>query len=827
MSAAPDAEEEHASWYRSRRKLGALSLTVLLFVAALHLGGGAAASVAVSAPLAMLSLLVAGVSPGAHRRDPLAYAALLFIGITALQLAPWSPSMLRAIDPQIAEWSALGLAPFQIDKSAQWRPLHVDPGNGLIDLQYAIGLFAAYLAAARVARRGEGALLLKGAASVTVVIASIGFFHKLGQIDRLFGMYQPVETSAPPLLTPLINQNHLSNFLGIGCVLSIGLAASAESVLARAGLALMALVCGVGSALSFSRAGIASTIGASVMLIAWMTRRESARRRGVSRQQHARSAMTAAAATGLALTVMLFLAWTPLQNIHTRTDTTKLTMIRYAARVVTAHPWIGLGSGSYYAAFTADGREAGVITAERAESMPVDLALAVGPIFALVILALWIVGLWRVRPMRKAPLWVLGASCALLAAAAHNLLDFSLWLGATGYLVAVIAGVLKGESSREDSTQHWAAPWVALALAAALVAWMSPRTARSAHFVDRALLAQQVRARGDVLGALRPALERHPADAWLSLVAARWAVRSARPIAGRLINQSMRLAPRWPSPHELIAVHLARTGYRRQALLEARLAIGESTGQYILVPELLVSLNATQEELEYAVPDTDKGVVVLRTLASTRLGAIANALMLRRHPDDVDTLLRIAAVQRLDPTTAAQAKTNYQRILDRHPENTTAAQALAQLLINNGEIDQAERLLTRTHVLANNLELYSLLASIYVRRSNTEGMRRTMAQWLERVGGDFDERARVLATLGERELELGNYGAALTAFDQADLTSSGDHPYLARIVETAARSGDIPRWRGACARLRELTDPDDARRRACDSTPGTHDAGVD
>lgn len=827
MSAAPDAEEEHASWYRSRRKLGALSLTVLLFVAALHLGGGAAASVAVSAPLAMLSLLVAGVSPGAHRRDPLAYAALLFIGITALQLAPWSPSMLRAVDPQIAEWSALGLAPFQIDKSAQWRPLHADPGNGLIDLQYAIGLFAAYLAAARVARRGEGALLLKGAATVTVVIASIGFFHKLGQIDRLFGVYQPVETSAPPLLTPLINQNHLSNFLGIGCVLFIGLAASTEELPTRAGLALMALVCGAGSALSFSRAGIASTIGASVMLIAWMSRRESARRRGVSRQQHARSAMIAAAATGLALTVMLFLAWTPLQNIHTRTDTTKLTMIRYAARVMSAHPWFGVGSGSYYAAFTADGREAGVFTAERAESMPVDLALAVGPIFALIILALWAVGLWRIRPMRKAPFWVLGASCALLAAAAHNLLDFSLWLGATGYLVAVIAGVLKGESSREDGTQHWAAPWVALALAAALVAWMSPRTARSAHFVDRATLVQRATTDGDVLGALRPALERHPADAWLSLVAARWAVRHNERIAGRLINQSLRLAPRWPAPHELIATRLANLGYRRQALLEARLATDEATGSFSLIPGLLTRLNVDAAELRYAVPNTPKGAVVLRSLIGTRIAPLADDLMIERNPNDVDARVRI--INRLGnlPADRAAARAQYEELLRRHPEHTTAARELAQLLINNGEIDQAERLLTRTHALANNLELYSLLASIYVRRSNTEGMRRTMAQWLERVGGDFDARAHVLATLGERELELGNYGAALTAFDQADLTSSGDHPYLARIVETAARSGDIPRWRGACARLRELTDPDDARRRACDSTPGTHDAGVD
>jgi hypothetical protein len=825
MASPSETENEELPWHRRRSELAVGALLLLMFGAAMHLGGAGMLSVALWSPVAMIALAFAGFAPALHRRDLLLRAALIFIGVTALQLVPLPPALLRAMDSQLADWSARALVPLRMDRSMQWRALHADPGNGYSDLQYAVGALAAFLAATRLSRRGAGEQLVRGAAVITTVVALVGFGHKLGAIDKLFGFYTPFETSLPELLTPIINQNHLSNYLGIGSLLCVGLASSATSFPVKFAYGLAAFICVSGAALSFSRAGIASTIGAHVMLALWLTARAKLRRKGVTKQRHARVAMVSAALGGAAIALVLFFSWSLLENARIRNDTTKLTYIRAGARVAAAHPFFGTGSGSTYAVLTADGREPGVFTAERAESLPVDLALAVGPLLALVLCGLGIVGLWRIRPTRKASPWVVAASCAVVAALAHNMLDFSLWLGATGYLVAVLAGVLAGEASRDEleettSNRQKNGLRSALVIATLIVAAAGIKTSKSTHFVERARLRELVQRNGDAFGALQVSMVRHPADAYLALLGAKHALQRGDRRAGRFINHAMWLAPRWTAPHELIATLLFLQGRREQALIEVRLAVEQDIDRTASLIGLIARMRPNQRELATIVPITPRGDALLRSLAAfPMIVESVDAVVLERSATNPDALFRVAARAGSTPEGKPRAREIYQSILRTHAEHTGAARALSALMIEAGQLTEAEALLTRTQARTTGTDLFHAMATLHARRDNPEAMRRVMQQWLERVSSDFDERARVLGHLGELELGMRSFGAAFIAFEQADIAAGENHPYIGRIVEVARQSGDVPRWRGACTRLRELTATDDPRRAACDNAP--------
>src|SRR5262249_4082171 len=97
-----------------------------------------------------------------------------------------------------------------------------------------------------------------------------------------------------------------------------------------------------------------------------------------------------------------------------------------------------------------EGALPGHLTMERAEDLPLDLALSFGLIAAGV--AVWFALRWlravvpagrNVQPARVAAL------CAIVTVAVHDLLDFCLWVGATGYVAAILAGWLAGMASLE------------------------------------------------------------------------------------------------------------------------------------------------------------------------------------------------------------------------------------------------------------------------------------------------------------------------------------------------------------------------------------------
>src|SRR5262245_21359077 len=116
--------------FSARHKFALGLLVGLLFVAAMYLGGAAPAAIPVCATLALCALAATGLDVASARRDPLVWAAAVLLGVSVLQLVPLPPGLLRAFDPHSAEISAGALSPFRIDRTGDWRPLHLDPGNG-------------------------------------------------------------------------------------------------------------------------------------------------------------------------------------------------------------------------------------------------------------------------------------------------------------------------------------------------------------------------------------------------------------------------------------------------------------------------------------------------------------------------------------------------------------------------------------------------------------------------------------------------------------------------------------------------------------------------
>lgn len=132
------AVKPRAAWARP-------ALLVVALGAPLALGGAPQWTVPVFALIALIALALTGIDRAVAPRDRLSVAWLLLLGVLGFQLLPLPPALLQLLDPASAAASAGALDPLQISRAHSWRALHHDPGGGLSDLLYLLGLGAAYL----------------------------------------------------------------------------------------------------------------------------------------------------------------------------------------------------------------------------------------------------------------------------------------------------------------------------------------------------------------------------------------------------------------------------------------------------------------------------------------------------------------------------------------------------------------------------------------------------------------------------------------------------------------------------------------------------------
>lgn len=159
---------------------------------------------------------------------------LAAVALVGLQLIPWSPGVLRAVSPGLAE-----LAPswFASAESAvrlgEWRTVSVTPSATRIGLAVLIShalLFT--IAVERLRELPDITRLLRAIAAASAVMAVLGLLQWLTGSDKLLWSYaHPWPTSGRVVRGAFTNRNHFAHYvvLGVGPMVMALLAAYAAS----------------------------------------------------------------------------------------------------------------------------------------------------------------------------------------------------------------------------------------------------------------------------------------------------------------------------------------------------------------------------------------------------------------------------------------------------------------------------------------------------------------------------------------------------------------------------------------------------------------------
>jgi len=142
-----------------------------------------------------------------------------------------------------------------------------DPGSTQLQILVGISIVAGFLTA-----RLGGPASLKPIAMATVtsavLIGLVGLAHQATGLDMVFGIYSP-RFSAPRLLTPLMNGNHLGGFSLMGALIAAGLAAQPDSRWKHLWTG-ASVLCAIIVAWTASRGAIGSLLFGFVLLGAWL-----------------------------------------------------------------------------------------------------------------------------------------------------------------------------------------------------------------------------------------------------------------------------------------------------------------------------------------------------------------------------------------------------------------------------------------------------------------------------------------------------------------------------------------------------------------------------
>lgn len=809
---------------RLRTRYAVPVLAVVMFGAMLSLGGAWAPSVPLCAALACVALAVTGIDRHALRRDPalVLFAVLGVVG--ALHLIPLPPFLLRLLDSTSEEASRLVWSAWRMDRSAAWRPLHRDPGTGLVDLTYLLGLAAAYLASVHASRRDGLERLYDLCASSGLLASVIGFAHLSTGQDLVYGFYRPVQ-AAPPVLSPLLNANHLSALTGASAILWLGSTLAAEKTLAKVVNGAAAMFCGAVCALSLSRGGVACAVGGVVVLFAL-----DARTTGDDRKPRRRPALQTWLGYGAAAATFAGGAWLTSSRLvaeYASGDQSKFAVFRRAFGLLRGHELLGYGSGALPVVGSAGGRLDAERTFLRVESLPIDLMLSVGVIAGLAAMYFGIRAMRRWLPPAEAPATALAAWSALLSLVAHDLVDFSLYLGGVGYVAAVLAGVLAGWHARGwrrplprvESLSRWPG-FVAVALTCALglTAWRSGLESDRDH-VERALRADS---NFFQTPEARAALARHPGDPYLQLVLGTYAVSEGNTMALRFVARAMELSPGWAQPHLLLARVLAAGNRRSQALLEVAEVLSRTNAAPGPCSQVALRLRPlpTREELQRVSPRNMGGVAFLNGVAAgaheADYAAMADELLLERASDFVPALQRRAYAARIRGDLV-EASRYCERIERAAPTEPTGTVCLVEVLLARNDEETALRVLDRALTRVRDVyPVHESRAKLFSRRHDLAAMRRETAAMQESAGSDLERLIRAHGLRGELEAAAGADRAAYAAYEMAHSLAVPETPYALQLAILAARMGDRPGLETQCATLLEREPVDPTARGLCD-----------
>lgn len=379
----------------------------------------------------------------------LAACALLTVVDLPLAKTPWT-----AMERSLGALVLTGLV-----ASLLWVPQVVDRAltAGLIAALLCVWLMTA------VGRRAAADVsvlrwLVGGLLAAAVISALLGVLQYLGWARELAPwVNQPLKGDA---FANLRQRNQFASLTSLGLVALLGgVAAKAQKQPMSSAAWFWAMVLlnmlAAGVACSISRTGAVQWLVVGLLMAAWAWQRG----RGETRMNKGLIAIALAAP----LLVVLWSVVMPWWALQTTGELGASMILRVAGQtqdyavcggrrvlwanvltLIAQHPWLGWGWGETdYAHFMkaySSLRFCDML--DNAHDLPLHLALEFGVPFALLVLVLMGVWVWRRAPWRESQPWRVMAWCLLVVLGIHSLLEYPLWYGPFQMTLGLVIGML-------------------------------------------------------------------------------------------------------------------------------------------------------------------------------------------------------------------------------------------------------------------------------------------------------------------------------------------------------------------------------------------------
>lgn len=772
---------------RAAAHLAPALLFCALIVAPQLLGGTPGWATAVIGALAGAACIAAAWTARSDRST----AGITGIGVLGIALLGWTiaqalplPRGLVDLLQHDAVAMSNGAAAVLSEDPPAWLSLSLAPVGTRAEIIKGAAMLAVFFAAALLVALGHRERVFMAVAASILVMAVVAFAHLASGTDRVFGVYEaPYARSF--LLAPLVNQNCLSGFLGMGAPLLLGLALDAEERRERIAWSIGAAVAIAGAILAFSRGGVASLL---LGLVAFGVLALARKRRDGSRGPWVLA--IAALPVGAGVAAALYIGAEGLFSEFEHGGFSKLQLAARGLGLAMDHPFTGVGRGAFSTAFVWE--HGSTVRFTHPENFLAQWASEWGLPVAVIVVVAISVALFRAAISARS--WAhRGGIAAIVAIGAHDLVDFATELPGVAVVVVALAGAVLAPSRRgREAQQKWAQLWrvgaaagtASLALAL-LLGWNLDHL-RAASLRSELEGQMRRRERAPFARTVREAVRLHPGEPVFVLLGGAEAVRRDDPSAIRWLNRAMVLAPGWSAPHEETARWLMRRRRYGQAMLEVREAAvrgGQSTE--LVACAILARSPTAVDVLLRAAGDADGRGLLDRTgqcLDRTSRPAVAIDRHLMRHG------VLGARIRTAERALAAHAPREALRALEDTPADDDRVVLLrAQAYVMAREPRRAIALLGRaedTH--GDPRRVLTLRAEACVEAGDAEGMRSSLEQLRGREAGSAREIASIWVHEGRLEERLGNVGRALAAFERAhrlDRESEG-LPELARLSES-------------------------------------------
>jgi tetratricopeptide (TPR) repeat protein len=564
-------------WYGAEAAVGGAIVSLPLSI-----GGSPPWTFVLLWALASLALITWLIGAWKHRRRASTHLLVaLPLGlalVAALSLIPLRAGLLGVVSPVNAELRDFALVPLGLDAA---RPLTMDAPSTWRALARLLSLGALGFVALQLGRlHGPRFRLLLTVAGTGALVAVVGFGHLIAGAESLFGVLR--YSGNVPFLSFFGNVNHVSGFLAFCGTVALGLALDTRNKEAAVGLYALALLCGTGVFLSFSRGGIATFVVTWALVGALQLAR---------RQGGVRTALPWLVIGGTVLFALSLASEQILERLATVSSVDKLAKTKIELWPMLWNGALafwpaGMGLGAFELGFTRFQTTQLDVTFTHPENLVLQWLAELGVPLSLVLFAASaVVGAQLVRQAKgKAlePVLLL----AVFGVGLHEVFDFALELNALPVAVVVVLGLLASAEGPEGVGQTkrsvhrgWLVAGSALVVVGALALTKGLPTHAAAEARVIALVKQGAPS-SEVRQAAVAAIDRHPSN-WVlySAVANQLAVEGAARESLAWVNRLLFLRPDDPRAHVAAGRALLRLNQPTQALLEFKVAwrLGDST----------------------------------------------------------------------------------------------------------------------------------------------------------------------------------------------------------------------------------------------------------